>query len=346
MNNTTINLLQTPKRCYCEPSFEQKESECNPAGCKTVASLILIGYVITLSFCLYRLNQLRVRKDNKWPLLSLSLLIITCLARVVRAVLTLYEEENFYVMGLLFLLPMGILICSFFNTLFVWVKIIFHFNFSKVVSKVFPFLGKIFLGSQIVLIALLLIICFSGLRYNASNIVLFFFLAYGGISAVIFTKMIWSEYKDLSGKDSGVFNSDNHQKILKIFKLSITSIVVTFATLALTVWSFTIDGVLTISHTIAFNFIGRSIEIAWISVMLIILAPQLQTWSQSSTKESTNFDSASDSSSSSSKSDIENNDDKKETIPTVIDIPTTTAIVTTSPVNSSNINTQNQIDNK
>ncbi|EGC29241.1 hypothetical protein DICPUDRAFT_58914 [Dictyostelium purpureum] len=301
MSNNTIHRIVEPKKCYCEPSFQQKGSECNPAGCKTISVLIIVGFLIPLCICIYRFKQMKGRKDSRWSILSLTLLTITCLARIIRSILTLLEEDDFIIMGLLFLLPLGILICSFFNTLYVWVKIIYHINFSKLVTKIFPFLGKIFLGSQVILMILLIVACFAGWQYSSSNIILLVFLVYGGVSAVIFTKMIWDEYKDLSSKDCGVFSAANHQRIKKIFKLSITAIFVTFFTFGLTIWSFVVNGVLTIPHAIAFNFIGRAIEIAWISVMLVILAPQLQTWDQNSNrtagnKESINFDSLSDSS--------------------------------------------------
>ncbi|EGC36108.1 hypothetical protein DICPUDRAFT_97677, partial [Dictyostelium purpureum] len=157
-NSTTINEAPPIKKCYCDPSFEQEESTCNPAGCKTVSALFVLGFAIILVFCIYRFKQLRKRKDNRWPMFTLSLLTLTCIARIARSVLLLIEEKNLIIMGLLFLLPLGVLVCSFLNTLYVWVKIIFHFNFSKVVSKIFPFLGKIFIVSQIILMVLLIII--------------------------------------------------------------------------------------------------------------------------------------------------------------------------------------------
>ncbi|KAM9960289.1 hypothetical protein ACTFIW_009417 [Dictyostelium discoideum] len=318
INNSTVTTTpaptQTPydsRRCYCDPVFQLEEGEeCNPEGCLTLSIIFLILYLIPIVICISRFYEMRNRKDSAWSIVSLVFLFITSLIRIIRSILLIVKFENYLVMGLTFVLPLGILICSYFNTLYVWVKIIHHINFSKMVSRVFPFLGKVLIGSQIVLMVLLIATCLAGWSFYATNTLLLVFLIYGGVGCIVFVKMIWQEYRDLSDKDCGVFSQTSHERIQKVLKLSSTAIVITILTVGMVIWSFKLEGKLPMAQILAYNFIGRFIEIVWIGVMLLVLAPKLQSWGQNSssrTNRNSNLDDLSDSS-----IDIESNDDSSK----------------------------------
>ncbi|EAL72427.1 hypothetical protein DDB_G0270154 [Dictyostelium discoideum AX4] len=318
INNSTVTTTpaptQTPydsRRCYCDPVFQLEEGEeCNPEGCLTLSIIFLILYLIPIVICISRFYEMRNRKDSAWSIVSLVFLFITSLIRIIRSILLIVKFENYLIMGLTFVLPLGILICSYFNTLYVWVKIIHHINFSKMVSRVFPFLGKVLIGSQIVLMVLLIATCLAGWSFYATNTLLLVFLIYGGVGCIVFVKMIWQEYRDLSDKDCGVFSQTSHERIQKVLKLSSTAIVITILTVGMVIWSFKLEGKLPMSQILAYNFIGRFIEIVWIGVMLLVLAPKLQSWGQNSssrTNRNSNLDDLSDSS-----IDIESNDDSSK----------------------------------
>ncbi|KAK5575578.1 hypothetical protein RB653_006711 [Dictyostelium firmibasis] len=316
INNSTVTTTPTvtpydSKRCYCDPVFLLEEGEkCNPEGCLTLSIIFLILYLIPIVICITRFYEMRNRKDSAWSIVSLVFLFVTCFVRIIRSIFLIVQFDNYIIMGLTFVLPLGILICSYFNTLYVWVKIIHHINFSKMVSRVFPFLGKVLIGSQIVLMVLLITTCVVGWSFYATNTILLVFLIYGGVGCIVFVKMIWQEYRDLSDKDCGVFSQTSHERIQKVLKLSSTAIVITILTVGMVIWSFKLEGKLPMSQILAYNFIGRFIEIIWIGVMLLVLAPKLQSWGQNSsskTNRNSNLDDLSDSS-----IDIESNDDSSK----------------------------------
>eukprot|EP01132_Coremiostelium_polycephalum_P010063 gene10063-12335_t len=202
-------------------------------------------------------------------------------------------------MAILFLFPIGFLICSYFSTLYVWIKIIYHVNFSKLVEKVFPFLGKSMIGAQVVLMIALVVGSIVYWPFYATNVILGFFLLAGAIGFAIFGKMIWREYKDLSSKDCGVFSESTHAKIQKVTKLSAAAITVTFITFCLFLWSFITKYPLNMASLLAFVFVGRGIEVSWIISMLLVLSPSLQTWNHSANSNKVSgahFDDLSDSS--------------------------------------------------
>ncbi|KAF2075358.1 hypothetical protein CYY_003334 [Polysphondylium violaceum] len=262
------------QQCYCDPTFAH--DGCNESGCLAIAIIFMVLFLIPLVVCVYRLFTLPKKSDNVWSAVSHSFIAVACVFRVIRSACLIARVESIFIMAILFLFPIGFLICSYFNTLFVWIKIIYHFNFSKLVEKIFPFLGKTMIGSQVLLMVMLIICSATYWPYWSTNLILGFFILYGALGFAIFGKMIWSEYKDLSNKDCGVFSQNTHNKIQRVTKLSAAAIIVTFCTFMVIIWSF-IQQPLSMKNLLAFNFVGRAIEVSWMTSMLLVLSPSLQT---------------------------------------------------------------------
>lgn len=307
--------------CYCDPSMVY--IGCNEKACMAIAAIYLVFFFVPLCVTVYRLVTIKKKRDNSWSLVSHILIMICCVLRIVRSGCLLAKVWNITGMAFLFLIPIGFLICSYFSTLFVWIKIIHHVNFSKFVEKVFPFLGKTTIVAQFILMVLLFIGSFVYWSFYATNAILGFYLFSGAVGFGIFGRMIWREYKDVSNKDCGVFSDSTHAKIQKVTKLSAAAILVSALTFGLIVWSF-IKPIMPVETVIAFSFIGRSIEVLWIASMLFILSPSLQTWNHNSQRMSSgaeHFDDLSDSS-----IDIENEKEMPSQTPMEVQAKSTESV--------------------
>ncbi|GAM20487.1 hypothetical protein SAMD00019534_036620, partial [Acytostelium subglobosum LB1] len=274
--------MEDNAKCYCDPNFLY--SGCNEAACFSIAGIFIPMFGIPIIICIYRLYLQFFKADtwHSWHVTSYTFIILACLVRIIRSGLLFARLVN-PVMGFLHALPAFFLICSFLNTLYVWIKIIYAVNFSKVVEKVFPVLGWIVIGSQVLLfvIAILFLLLKLGSMYTNITIGIYIFLA--GIAFAILGKMIWNEYKFISSRNSGVFNEDTHAKFSRVTRISIVAIGISFCTIAIILWMYLAPRVWPLSLVIGFNVFGRLVEFSWIVTMILILSPSLQKVGKSST---------------------------------------------------------------
>ncbi|GAM19194.1 hypothetical protein SAMD00019534_023690, partial [Acytostelium subglobosum LB1] len=168
------------------------------------------------------------------------------------------------------------------------------------------------------------------------------------VGFAVFGKMIWNEYRDISEKDCGVFSGNTHAKIQKVTKLSAVAIVVAFCTVGILVWTFGVS-VWNINNVIAFIVVGRGIEVTWITSMLLVLSPSLQTWgagnssNKMATHGATSFDGLSDDcdSSSSEGDDVEAGAGVNKKDNSTVSSPTPGAGIGTVGVQSTTVNDVN-----
>ncbi|GAM19193.1 hypothetical protein SAMD00019534_023680, partial [Acytostelium subglobosum LB1] len=170
--------LNQEENCYCDPTIPS--IGCNRVGCLSIAIVFLILFLVPFGVCVYRIGySFKTKAKNNWSLISHIFIMVTCFCRIVRSALQIKENDNAVLMALLYIVPICLLIASYLNTLYVWIKIIYHINFSKIVARIFPAMGWFLICYQVVLFVLFLIGCIVYWAPIATNIVFLIYLVSG-----------------------------------------------------------------------------------------------------------------------------------------------------------------------
>ncbi|GAM21527.1 hypothetical protein SAMD00019534_047020, partial [Acytostelium subglobosum LB1] len=192
--------------------------------------------------------------------------------RIARSIGLIMEAEGM-VMTALIGIPICFLLSSYLNTLYLWIKIINYVNFSKLVEKVFPMLGKLMIGIQVVLYLLILFFYVFRVTSIAVNITFASIIIMAGVGYGIFGKMIWNEYRFINSRKNSVCSQSNQFKIQKVSIISVVAIIISFCSLGVLLWLYLSRDDGPVYEVILFNVVARGLEALWIVTMILILAP-------------------------------------------------------------------------
>ncbi|GAM18772.1 hypothetical protein SAMD00019534_019470, partial [Acytostelium subglobosum LB1] len=339
------------EHCYCDPTFHT--TGCNIFGCHAAQVTFIVMFAVPLIVCIYRVRGLiSIRGDHRWSLVTHIIIIVTCIIRIGRATCGIVEVKSYLAMQILLVIPIVFLICCFLNTFYVWIHIIYQINFGKRVERVFPILGKVMIGLQVLLFVLMIIGSCLYIRMYIINSIICVYIACGAIGFAIFGRMIWNKYKVLADKSCGVFNEVTHLKVKRVMRMSIAAIIISLLSIGATLWLLLDPRPMWSANTvIGFNMLIRSLEIGWIITMLLILSPSLQTHGNSSTSRperkvsmngSANFDDEDEEvvDESPKDKDVKGNEDEESATTTTTTSTTISSTISTTTTLSSSIESQ------